>query len=204
MRLISQMTKSRLRYPAYVIGVALAITAGASPNAGASPADQGSAAGPAQAEAQRNPPASPPASAQVPSTAYISPTQFNRIKKALSTSPSVNFDEDRLRFYVQILAKQPNFMEFIKGYDFKNGPTKRGNPMTHQEFLNMVTPKELYSSAGIKAQDLLQFAVTNWLGQALVKRAVEDLSRAKNEREVEEIRERIERELEALRGGGGN
>jgi hypothetical protein len=71
--------------------------------------------------------------------------------------------------------------------------------MTHAEFLSLVTPKEFYSSGGITAWEQLQFAVTNWLGQSLVKKAIEDLQRAKDEREVDEIRARIERELSALR-----
>jgi hypothetical protein len=36
----------------------------------------------------------------------------------------------------------------------------------------------------------------------LIKRAFEDLQKAKDEREVQEIRDRIERELAALRNGG--
>lgn len=134
----------------------------------------------------------------------ITQTQLNRIRKALDSSPSVNLDEDQLRYYVRILASQPNFSEFLKGYDFKNGPTRRGNPMTHQEFLNMVTPKEMNSSGGITAMETLQFAFTNWLGQTLVKKAIEDLRNAKTEREIQEIRDRIDRELAALRPPSGS
>jgi hypothetical protein len=76
--------------------------------------------------------------------------------------------------------------------------------MTHQEFLNLVTPREFYSSGGITAMETLQFALTNWLGQTLVKKAIEDLQNAKTEREVDDIRARINRELEALRPSGRN
>jgi hypothetical protein len=72
--------------------------------------------------------------------------------------------------------------------------------MTHNEFLAMVTPKELQSSVGITARETLEFALTNWLGQTLIKRAFEDLQKAKTEREIQDIRDRIERELSALRG----
>jgi hypothetical protein len=78
--------------------------------------------------------------------------------------------------------------------------------MTHDEFLAMVTPREMYGSAGIKPAEMLQFALVNWLGQAFVKKIVEDLQNAKNEREIREIRDRIDRELAALRArrsGGG-
>lgn len=87
----------------------------------------------------------------------------------------------------------------MKGYDLVNGPTKGGNPMSHREFLAMVTPKEFYSSGGITAMEQLQFALTNWLGQTFVKKAIEDLQTARDQREVDDIRERIERELAALR-----
>jgi hypothetical protein len=129
----------------------------------------------------------------------ITNADLDRIRKALDSSPSLKIDDTQLRFYVQILAKERSFADYVKGYDLRNGPTKGGNPMTHQEFLALVTPKEFYSSGGITAWEQLQFAVTNWLGQTLVKKAIEDLQGAKSEREIDEIRARIDRELSALR-----
>ncbi len=129
----------------------------------------------------------------------ITNADLARIRQALDTAPALNLDDDQLRFYVQILAQQPNVADFFKGYDLMNGPTRFGNPMSHQEFLDMVTPRELHSSGGITAVETLQFALTNWLGQALVKRAIEDLQNAKTQREVQDIRDRIDRELAALR-----
>jgi hypothetical protein len=41
--------------------------------------------------------------------------------------------------------------------------------------------------------------VTNWLSQALIKRAFEELQQAKTEREIQAIRDRIERELATLK-----
>ncbi len=134
----------------------------------------------------------------------VSEADLGRIRKALETAPTLNLDENQLRYYVRILAQRPDFLDFMKGYDFKNGPTRRGNPMTHQEFLAMVTPKEMNSSGGITAMETLQFAFTNWLGQSLVKKAIEDLKNAKSEREVQEIRDRIDRELAALRPPAGS
>jgi hypothetical protein len=68
----------------------------------------------------------------------------------------------------------------------------------------MVTPKELYGSGGITASELLQFSLTNWIGQKLLRRGLEELKEAKTEREAREIRERIQRELRALRTYEGN
>jgi len=132
-------------------------------------------------------------------TVPITPGDLARIRRALTSEPAVKIDDDQLRFYMQILVKRPTFAEFAKGYDFQNGPTRRGNPMTHNEFLAMVTPKEMQSQLGITARETLEFAFTNWLGQALVKRAFEDLQKAKSEREIQDIRDRIDRELATLR-----
>ncbi len=118
-----------------IAGPLLALTFWAGPAAGQSPE-----------------PAPPPAAqsdaAEPTVTVPITPRDLARIRRALDTEPAVRINDDQLRFYMQILVKQPTFAEFIKGYDFKNGPTRRGNPMTHNEFLAMVTPKELAEFGG--------------------------------------------------------
>lgn len=144
--------------------------------------------------------AAPQGSETPTATVPITPGDLERIRKALdSSSPAIKIDDDQLRYYVQILAKQKSFADYVKGYDLMNGATKGGNPMTHREFLNLVTPREFYSSGGITAWEQLQFALTNYLGQTFVRKAIEDLQQAKDGREVDEIRDRIERELSALR-----
>lgn len=127
-------------------------------------------------------------------------SDLNRIRRALDMDPALRIDDNQLRFYMEILTRQPTFAEFAKGYDFRYGPTRGGNPMTHDEFLAMVTPRELNSQIGINARETLEFALTNWLGQTLVKRAFADLQKARTEREIQEIRDRIERELALLKG----
>jgi len=148
--------------------------------------------GTAAISAAQQPPASGPPAPDPPAE------QLAQIKAALGRPPLVNLDERQLQFYVEIVAKQPRFADYIKGYDFIHGATKGGNPMSHQEFLAMVTPKELYSSAGITATEQLQGAVTNWVAQKLIARALEDIKNAHSDKEVEEIRQRIDRELAAL------
>ena len=132
----------------------------------------------------------------------ISDAALARIRKAVTSEARLKLDDRQFRYYVQILAKQQAFSQFTKGYNWKDGATRGGNPMTHQEFVNMVTPKEMYSSAGITPTDLLQFSITNWLGQALIKKALNDISNARTERELQQIRDRIDRELAMLKGGG--
>jgi hypothetical protein len=126
--------------------------------------------------------------------------QFAVIRSALSQPRLANLNDDQLRFYVHVTAKQPrfSFADYAKGYDFIHGPTKGGNPMSHAEFLNMITPKELHSSAGITPLETLQGAIVNWLGQKLIKNALDAIKNARSEGEIQDIQDRIDRELAAL------
>ena len=154
----------------------------------------------AQSQAQ-TPPAQPQSQTATPPQPAPS-NNLDNIKAALSHPPALNLAGDKMRFYLEVYGKQPQFWSFVGSYDLKNGPLKYG-PMTGREFLDMMRPKELYSSAGITAPELLQFALTNIAAQALIRKAIRDIRDAKTENEVREIRARIERELQALKGGGG-
>ena len=154
----------------------------------------------AQAAEQSAPPP-PPAQQGPPPANPITSAAIDRIQTAVNNPSRLVIDEGKLRIYVEIVAKWPTFAEMAKGYDLKNGPTPRGNPMTHAEFLSMVTPREMYSSAGIRPTEVLQMAVVNWLGQAIIKRGLEAIRNARSDREIAEIRARIDRELAALKGG---
>ena len=50
-----------------------------------------------------------------PARATTTPADIDRIRKALDSSPTAKIDLDQLRFFLQILAKQPTFAEFSKG-----------------------------------------------------------------------------------------
>jgi hypothetical protein len=128
------------------------------------------------------------------------PAQVARIQRALDQPQGLKLDERQLRFYLEIVQRLPTFAEYSRGYDFLHGPTTGGNPMSHQEFVRMVTPKEMYSSAGITASEQVQFALTNYVGQALIRKALEELKQARDANQVQAIRERIDRELDALTG----
>jgi hypothetical protein len=58
----------------------------------------------------------------------------------------------------------------------------------------------MYSSAGITASEQVQGAITNYVGQALIRKALEELRQAKDAHQIQAIRERIDRELDALTG----
>ncbi|HXT69060.1 MAG TPA: hypothetical protein VN700_04875 [Vicinamibacterales bacterium] len=129
------------------------------------------------------------------------PIDLDRIREGVTKPPQLIIDDGKLKIYVEVIAKWPRFSDLVKGYDLRNGPTARGNPMTHAEFLQMVTPREMYGSGGIRATEMFQMALVNWAGKALIKKGLEAIGNARNEREIAEIRARIDRELAALRGG---
>jgi hypothetical protein len=154
---------------------------------------------PAVAFAQSTPVA-PRDGADPPALPPPTPAQVARIQRALDQPQGLKLDERQLRFYLEIVQRLPTFAEYSRGYDFLHGPTTGGNPMSHQEFVRMVTPKEMYSAAGITANEQVQFALTNYVGQALIRKALEELKQARDANQVQAIRERIDRELDALTG----
>jgi hypothetical protein len=165
----------------------------------------------ALAQAPQGPPPPPPAGPVQAGAATTQPppkdqtetqAELARIKEALKAPPALNLDSERLRFYLEIYARQPTFDQFMGSYDLLHGPVKRA-AMTHQEFLNQVTPQLMNSSAGIRATEMLQFALVNALGQTLIKKAIEEMRNARTQAEVDAIRARIDKELAALKGNSG-
>jgi hypothetical protein len=163
---------------------------------------QGSAADPAVSDSSA---ASSSSSSQVPSPRTL-PVNIDQIRRQLQQQPAVRLDDQQLRFYVLVLGKEPpKFMDFIGDYDLRNGPTKGGAPMTHQEFLSMVTPKELnelMGSTSSSAFAMAQAAVMNAAVQTLLKKGLEEMRQAYDEHERQAIRDRIDRELAALLSKG--
>ena len=150
------------------------------------------------ASAQTSLPPPQQTSAQAPPTE----PDVDKIRGLVNRPPRVTVDQGQMRIYVEVIAKWPSFAEYAKGYDFVRGATRGGNPMTHNEFLSMVTPRDMTSSAGVSPFSILQSAIVNWLGHKAISKGLEAIGNAKSEREINEIRARIDRELAALRGGG--
>ncbi len=139
-----------------------------------------------------------------PPQATKTPDDLDRIKAALKRPNTIILTDTQVRFYVEIRARFPSVEEMFRGVDLLYGPRAGGPAMTHAEYLSMVTPRDtIASSGGIKPTEALQFAVTNWLGQMLVRKALDEIANAKSEAEVQEIRDRITRELAALTGRSG-
>jgi hypothetical protein len=147
--------------------------------------------------------------AQVPSSSNPPLTfDLGRIRSGLSEAqeladaPKLTISDGRPVFFAQTDQKTGWFEKFTVGFNLRNGPVP-GAGMTHQEFLNQVTPKELYGSGGISLREQLEWGLTGYAAVWAVKKLYKELSEAKTEWRRKQIREQIERELAALKGSGG-
>lgn len=193
--------------------VALQLAAGP-PVAAASAEDGGVRQGPPaqQAGASETPQSGSAEQAQGPSPTGALPVSIERIKKALATDPTLKLNppirDDIPRYYMEITCT-PSFETFLQDFDLVNGPVP-GAGMTHGEFLQQVTPKELYSQAGFGGLDVLTANLGFAAIMYLATKAFNAMREAKTERELQQIREQIRRELEELqkanakKPGGGD
>ena len=181
--------------------VALQLAAGP-PVAAASAEDGGvRQASPAQqAGASEKPQSGSTQQAQAPTPAGTLPVSIDRIKKALATQPTLKLEppirDDIPRYYMEITGT-PSFETFLQDFDLVNGPVP-GAGVTHGEFLQQVTPKELYSQAGFGGLDVLTANLGFAAIMYLATKAFNAMREAKDERELQQIREQIRRELEEL------
>jgi len=154
-----------------------------------------------QSGTQQPPPKTPP-SGSGQSAGSSLPVDVDKIKTIVNNSPTppLNYEGMKARFYVRVDANQLRFSDFIGHFDLLNGPVPRAG-QTYGEFMQMVTPKELYSAAGIKPTEELQMALTGFLAQALARRAIDEIKNARTAGEIQAIRDRITKELAALTGG---
>src|SRR5688572_21560197 len=135
----------------------------------------------------------PPPTPQDPPPAL--PVDLKRIKGGLTTPAKIRIDDGKIRFYTETVAHvTPSFKELTVNFDLRNGPVP-GAGMTHQEFLTMVTPKELYGSGGIKPLETLEWGLVNYVGWWAIRKLYKELSEAKDEHRKEAIRKQIDREL---------
>ncbi len=146
-----------------------------------------------RAWAQTSPPPTPPAT-------ELS-VDLGRIREGLAAPiPAKRFDDGRLRFFAETQEKIPSFKALTFGFDLFHGPVP-GSGMTHQDFLNMVTPKYINSSGGIRAIESLEWGLVNYAAMWTVKRLYKELSEARTALRKREIQQQIDRELAALKGG---
>jgi hypothetical protein len=154
---------------------------------------------PSQAPPQAPPPAStttPPA----PKTTQTppSPDRLDRIREGVQHESALKLEDGKRMLYVEVIGKWPTWVDMTKGYDLMHGPAGGGNPMSHAEFLGMVTPREMHSSGGITAPEILTMALVNYFGQKAIAKGLQELDKSRDRKKIAGIRAQIDAELAAL------
>ena len=122
------------------------------------------------------------------------PVSLDRIQRALENTPMLRLDQnDKLIFRVQVFGRQPT-IDDILGPDWAIGPVKFGG-MTHQEFLNMVTPNDFKGYAGFTNEEGMAVAATSFLLQWTLQKAIRKFNETTDERAREAARKEV---LDAL------
>ena len=96
---------------------------------------------------------------------------LDRIRHKLSDPPAIKVKTQGNVFRVEVLGRKPT-IEDILGPDYLKGPVPvAGGGMTHQEFLDLVTPKDVQGYAAFSNKEAATVAATSFaLKWALLKR----------------------------------
>ena len=143
------------------------------------------------------PPAqTPPPPDTAPVNADDLPVSIGRIQRALAGPPPIQLKEEHPVFRLEIFGRQPT-IEDILGERFWIGPTPYGG-MTHQEFLDMVTPKLAQPYAGFSGKYLVAETGLALLETWALKSAIKHFRDASGEKEREAARKEVLDALAAL------
>jgi hypothetical protein len=124
------------------------------------------------------------------------PVSLARIQRKLSRPPAIQLKGDKQVFRVEVLGRKPT-IEDILGPDYLKGPVPNGG-MTHQEFLNMVTPKDYQGYAAYNNREAFTVAATSIALQWALQKAIHKYETAKQEREREAARKEVQDALAEL------
>jgi hypothetical protein len=124
------------------------------------------------------------------------PVSVARIQRKLSRPAAIRLQGDRVVFRVEVLGRKPT-IEDILGPDYLKGPTPAGS-MSHQEFLNIVTPKGVQGYAAFNNREALAVAATSFALKWALQRAIHKFETAKADREREAARKEVQEALADL------
>ena len=141
-------------------------------------------------------PPAPPTSAPPAVSADDLPVSISRIQRALSGPPPIELKEQHPVFRLEIFGRQPT-LEDVLGEKFWLGPAPYGG-MTHQDFLDMVTPKLAQPYAGFTGKYLVAETALTLMEQWALKSAVKHFRDAKGEHERAAARKEVLDALAAL------
>lgn len=91
------------------------------------------------------------------------PVSLERIRRELIHQAARSRNDSRgldIRYYVEVYGKAPPIQIFSRDTDLVHGPVPYGG-MTHQEFLNLVTPQEFRAPAADLT--MLPMLLAKWL-----------------------------------------
>ncbi len=130
------------------------------------------------------------------------PVSLSRIQRALSSPPALKLLEPQMRngrpvFRVDIEGERIDIRTLLSK-DALRGAVPYGG-MTHQEFLDLVTPDDVRGYAAFSNAEGLTVAATSIALQWAVLKAMDALKKAKDARAQEAARKEVEDALEALR-----
>jgi hypothetical protein len=99
-------------------------------------------------------------------------------------------------FRVEVFARKPT-IEDILGPDYLRGPVPNAG-MTHQEFLNMVTPDEFRGMAMFTNKEAMVITATSLALQWALMKAVDKQKDARDERAKNAARQEVIEAMNAL------
>ena len=145
-------------------------------------------------------PAAPAASAPAASEAPVNnddlPVSLSRIQRALAGPPAITLKEEHPVFRLEIFGRKQS-IEDILGDKFWIGPTPYGG-MTHQDFLDIVTPQMAQNYAGFTGKYLVAQTALTLLETWALKAAIKKFRSATADREREAARKEVLEALAAL------
>ena len=137
------------------------------------------------------------ASAQTALDPDALPVSIARIQKGLAKPQTIRLTSERQVFRVEIFGEKPT-IEDILGKDFLKGPVPYSG-MTHQEFLSMVTPKDVQGMAAFSNKQGMVVAATSVALAWALQAAIHKYDEAKDNRAKEAARKEVQDALDALR-----
>jgi hypothetical protein len=172
-----------------LLAAVVALSVGVAQTPGVTPAPAGSVAAP--------PPAAPPAAAPVTVDPDALPTSLARIRKAVAKPQAIKISENRNVYRVEVFGDNPTIQDIL-GPDFLRGPVPYAG-MTHQEFLNMVTPKDVQGYAAFSNSQGMVVAATSIALQWAVQKALDKYKDARSDRAKAAATREVQEALDALR-----
>lgn len=125
------------------------------------------------------------------------PVSLDRIQRALAHTPMLRFGpDDRPVFRVQVFGERAT-IEDILGPDYIRESARYGS-LTHQEFLDMVRPKDAQGYAAFSNREGATVAATSFLFQWTLQKAIQTFNETQDEHRRAAARQEVLDALSAL------